>query len=210
MKFSKETLTLYAVTDGARTGERELAAALAGGVTCVQLREKNLAPELFLAKAAAFKALCDAAGVPLIINDSLDVALASGADAVHLGQSDGSLDVARRRLGEGGILGVSVHTPDEARRAEGAGADYLGVGAVFPTATKSDAKLVSLENLRAICSATRLPVVAIGGIGEGNIGQLAGTGIAGVAVVSALFSADDITGAARRLYASGVRALRIK
>ena len=194
-----QRLSLYAVTDGARTNEAQLHAALAGGVTCVQLREKNLPFDLLVAKAVSFRKICAQYGVPMIVNDSVDVALASGADGVHLGQSDGSAAEARRILGPDAILGVSVQTLDEAFLAQKDGADYLGVGAIFPTATKLDAQKVAIATLRSICEKVQIPVVAIGGIGPKEIETLAGTGIAGVAVVSAIFSQPDITAATAEL-----------
>lgn len=195
----RRLLRLYAVTDGNRTGVRELEEVLDGGVTCVQLREKSLPFEPFLVKAREFRRLCSNRGIPLIINDAIDVAEASGADGVHLGQGDGSPKEARKRLGEGAIIGVSVHSVAESLTAEEAGADYLGVGAIFPTSTKGDAERISIPTLRQITAATALPVVAIGGIGGENLSRLAGTGIAGVAVVSAIFGSPDPTAAATQL-----------
>lgn len=188
------------MTDQERTNAPQCEAALAGGVTCVQLREKNLPFDAFAAKAVSFRKICAKRGVPLIVNDSVDAALASGADGVHLGQSDGSAAEARRVLGPDAVIGVSVQTLDEAILAQKSGADYLGVGAMFPTATKPDAKRVELVTLQTICQAVQIPVVAIGGIGPCEIEKIAGTGIAGIAVVSAIFSAPDITAAAADLF----------
>ena len=197
MKFDKNVFRLYAVTDGAKTTERELRDAIRGGVTCVQLREKNLSTAEFIQKASIFQAICAEQNVPLIINDRVDVALAAGAAGVHLGLSDGSLSEARRILGPDVILGASVHSVEEAVSASRAGADTLGVGAIFPSSTKPEAESVSLETLREITAAVSIPVVAIGGISGENIGRLRDCGVAGVALVSAIFCALDIVEAAR-------------
>lgn len=201
----RRALRLYAVTDRAWTGRQALPeqveAALRGGATCLQLREKELGADAFLAEALDVRRLCMRHGVPMIVNDAVDVALRVGADGVHIGQSDRPAADVRRQLGPGRILGVSAQTVEQAVAAERAGADYLGVGAVFPTSTKRDADAVPLAALRAICAAVRIPVVAIGGIGAGNLGQLRGSGIVGVAVVSALFAQRDIESAARALSA---------
>lgn len=194
------TLRLYAVTPCECT-EVSVRAVLAGGATFLQLREKDLGHEEFLAKARAMRALCPA-NVPYVINDDIDIALACDADGAHIGQSDGSVAEARRKLGPDRILGVSAQTVAEAIAAERDGADYLGVGAVFPSSTKLDAVDVSADTLHAICASVRIPVVAIGGIGEANLMQLAGSGIAGVAVVSALFGSADPMAATRRLDAA--------
>ena len=173
--------------------------ALEGGATAVQLREKELGDDALLDKAREFAAICARYHVPLIINDRLDIARRSGAAGVHLGQGDGLSAAARGELGPGKILGISVHTLDEAQNAIRLGADYLGIGAVFPTATKADAQSVPPERLRAITAEIPLPTVAIGGINQENLPRLRGCGIAGIAVVSAIFLADDITEATRRL-----------
>lgn len=158
----------------------------------MQLREKNLTHDEFLSEAKEIKKLCNAYNVPLIINDDVDIAIESGADGVHVGQKDMDVSEARRKLGADKIIGVSARTVEQALLAEKNGADYLGVGAVFSTSTKLDAKNISHETLRDICSAVSIPVVAIGGISKDNITQLAGTGVDGVALVSAVFSAKDI------------------
>lgn len=203
----RERLLLYAVTDrawlgrapvGCDTLERQVEEAVCGGATLVQLREKDLEDAAFTESARQVKRVTDACGVPLIINDRLGVALASGADGLHIGQTDGEVRQVRERLGAGRILGVSVLTVAQALAAEADGADYLGVGAVFPTSTKGDAVAVSLATLTGICAAVRIPVVAIGGIHAGNARLLAGTGIAGIAVVSALFGQPERTRAAAR------------
>jgi thiamine-phosphate pyrophosphorylase len=186
-------LTLYLVTDpsaGEKT-ETIVKEAVAGGVTMVQLREKTAGSLSFYERALRLKRVTREAGVPLIINDRTDIMLAADADGLHVGQSDLPAAVARRLIGPDKILGVSAHTVEEAVRAEKDGADYLGVGAVFPTATKKDAESVSYETLKEICETVSIPVVAIGGIGEKNIGKLAGSGIRGIAVVSAIMNAEN-------------------
>ena len=205
MNFDKHSLQLYAVTDRAWVGRQTLCqqveAALQGGVTCVQLREKHLDRDAFLAEARQICALCRRYGVPFIVNDDLDVALACGADGVHVGQDDMPAAEVRRRAGRRLIVGVSAHTPEEARLAEAAGADYLGAGAVFGSATKTDASLLTPAGLQAVCAAVHIPVVAIGGVNARNILQLQGSGAAGAAVVSGIFGAPDITAACRELRA---------
>lgn len=187
MNCSDGSLLLYAVTDGNDGLEEKVTEAISGGATVVQLRVKGMPEQAFAELALRLLKVTRAQAVPLIINDSLPVALASGADGLHIGQDDGNAAGIRRRLGPDRILGVSVQNVEQALRAEADGADYLGVGAVFPTATKDDAASVSIETLTAICAAVRLPVVAIGGISALNVRQLTGSGIAGIAVVSALF-----------------------
>ncbi len=205
MNFDKHSLRLYAVTDRAWVGRQTLCqqveAALQGGVTCVQLREKHLDRDAFLAEAKQICALCRRYGVPFIVNDDLDVALACGADGIHVGQDDMPAAEVRRRAGRRLIVGVSAHTPEEARLAEAAGADYLGAGAVFGSATKTDASLLTPAGLQAVCAAVHIPVVAIGGVNARNILQLQGSGAAGAAVVSGIFGAPDITAACRALRA---------
>lgn len=205
MNFDKNSLRLYAVTDRAWVGRQTLCqqveAALQGGVTCVQLREKHLDRDAFLAEARQICALCRRYGVPFIVNDDLDVALACGADGIHVGQDDMPAAEVRRRAGRRLIVGVSAHTPEEARLAEAAGADYLGAGAVFGSATKTDASLLTPAGLQAVCAAVHIPVVAIGGVNARNILQLQGSGAAGAAVVSGIFGAPDITAACRALRA---------
>ncbi len=205
MNFDKNSLRLYAVTDRAWVGRQTLCqqveAALQGGVTCVQLREKHLDRDAFLAEARQICALCRRYGVPFIVNDDLDVALACGADGIHVGQDDMPAAEVRRRAGRRLIVGVSAHTPEEARLAEAAGADYLGAGAVFGSATKTDASLLTPAGLQAVCAAVHIPVVAIGGVNARNILQLQGSGAAGAAVVSGIFGAPDITAACRKLRA---------
>lgn len=202
-KKLRQALRLYAVT-GPDRGERLAGAveqALLGGATMVQLRDKRADDREFCAQAFPLKRLAERFGVPLILNDRVHLVGACGADGVHLGQRDGSPQKAREALGPEKIIGVSAHSVEEALRAEREGADYLGVGAVFGSATKTDAVPTTPETVRAICAAVRIPVVAIGGIGEGNLPRLAGCGLAGAAVVSALFSHKDVRAAASRLRA---------
>ncbi len=203
MKCDKCYMLLYAVTDRAWTGEQTLyeqvEAALKGGVTCVQLREKEMDETAFLQEAKDICALCHRYGVPFIVNDNVDVAIACQADGIHVGQEDMAAGEVRRRVGDAMLLGVSVHTVEEARRAVRNGADYLGLGAVFPTSTKTDVDQMTNETLRAICDAVDVPVVAIGGINRGNLLKLSGSGVDGVALVSAIFSAEDIEDTCRKL-----------
>ena len=211
MKCDKKDLLLYAVTGRAWLGGRTLAEqveeALRGGATFVQLREKELAGEALLAEAREIQALCRRYRVPFVIDDDVALARQIDADGVHVGQSDMEAQKARALLGGDKILGVSAQTVEQAVLAEKNGADYLGVGAVFSTSTKLDACEVPLETLRAICAAVRIPVVAIGGIGAQNVAALAGTGIAGIAVVSALFAARDTRRAAEELSALARKAV---
>ena len=204
MKCDKRHMLLYAVTDRTWSGEQTLyeqvEAALKGGVTCVQLREKELDEAAFLQEAKDICALCRRYHIPFIVNDNVDIAVACGADGIHVGQEDMVAGEVRRRVGDAMILGVSVHTVEEARQAVHDGADYLGLGAVFPTSTKADADQMTSETLRDICSAVDVPIVAIGGINRDNIRKLKGSGIGGVAVISAIFAQPDIYAAARELY----------
>ncbi len=203
MTFDRKKLLLYAVTDRRWLKEdtlyRQIEKALKGGVTLLQLREKELDREAFLQEALEVKALCANYRVPFLINDDVDLAVRADADGVHVGQRDEEAGSARKRIGPGKILGVSARTVEQAIQAERSGADYLGVGAVFGTTTKQDAGPVSFETLREICSAVKIPVVAIGGIESGNILRLAGSGVCGAAAVSALFAQPDIEAAAREL-----------
>lgn len=201
-RLARSSLLLYAVTDrrwlvpevdgtgsgGAGSLAGQIEEAIAGGATMVQLREKGLGFRGFLALAREAKRVTDAYGVPLIVNDDVAVALASGAAGLHIGQGDGDVSRVRALVGGRKILGVSVRTEGEAIEAERNGADYLGVGAIFPTGTKDDARPVALSELALICAAVRVPVVAIGGITAENASLLSGLGIAGIAAVSALFS----------------------
>ena len=210
MKFQREMLTLYAVTDRTWLNGRTLAEvveqAIRGGATMVQLREKDKTPDEILASAREILPVCHKYGVPFIMNDSIELARAAGADGVHLGQSDVPGDNVRALAGDL-ILGLSANTVESAQRAQALGADYLGVGAVFGTTTKHDARHLSPEKLREITGAVQIPVVAIGGIGAQNVAALAGTGIAGIAVVSALFAARDTRRAAEELSALARKAV---
>ena len=203
MNFCADQLLLYAVTDRAWVGRQTLTEqiedALRGGVTMVQLREKELPEDAFTAEAMEVKALCPRYGVPLLIDDNVDVALKSGADGVHVGIEDTPVAEIRARAGRDFIIGATAKTVAQARAAQAAGADYLGVGAVFPSPTKKNAVRITVEQLRDICGSVTIPAVAIGGISLGNIRELRGGGMRGVAVISALFGADDIAGAARAL-----------
>ncbi len=203
MKCDKKWMPLYAVTDRAwlngRTLYEDVEAALKGGVTCLQLREKDLDHESFLKEAVSIKELCGRYKVPFIVNDNVDIAVRCGADGLHIGQHDEPADLVRARIGEGMLLGVSAQSVEQAVKAQEDGADYLGVGAVFSTGTKSDADDVSLDTLKSICEAVSIPVVAIGGITRENIKELSDSGIDGVAVVSAIFAASDIESASKAL-----------
>lgn len=205
MNTDKNTMLLYVVTDrswlGSHTLAQQVEAILQSGATLLQLREKELGYEEFLDEAKCIKQITDRYRVPLIINDNIEVALACGADGVHVGQSDRKASDVRARIGRDKILGVSAQTVEQALLAEKQGADYLGVGAVFSTSTKKDADDVSFETLQAICRAVRIPVVAIGGISEKNILQLKGSGVDGVAVISAVFARPDVAAATRNLLA---------
>ena len=203
MKCDKKDLLLYAVTDRSwLNGESlysQVEKALKGGATFIQLREKELDEETFLEEAKELKKLCREYRVPFVINDNVEIAEACGADGVHVGQSDMEAGDVRARLGEDKIIGVSADTVEQALLAQRHGADYLGVGAVFPTGSKADASDVDHETLKAICQAVKIPVIAIGGINRENVMELAGSGICGVAVISAIFGARDFERAARDL-----------
>ena len=202
MQFNSEQLLLYAVTDRAWTGRQtlleQIEEALAGGVTLLQLREKALDPEAFLQEAVEACRLCHRYGVPLIINDNVDVALGSGADGVHVGIEDAPVQQIRR-TGSDFIIGATAKTVEQARLAEASGADYLGVGAVFPSPTKKTAIRITNAQLREICASVRIPAVAIGGINAENALEICGCGARGIAVVSAIFAAQDIRTAAAAL-----------
>lgn len=205
----RKAMCLYAVTDRSWLDGRSLsevcAAAIAGGITFLQIREKQLGRAAFLAEARTLKRLAADANIPFVVNDAVDIAKEIDADGAHIGQSDESLATARALLGEDKIIGISVQNVAEARAAARGGADYLGVGAVFATATKTDAKLVDRQALQDICRSVDIPVVAIGGISADRVLSLAGSGVDGIAVVSALFAAGDIEDAARELRALSER-----
>jgi len=209
----RDKLALYLVTDrDMLTCEMDMAIerAILGGVTIVQLREKGISDIEFIARAIIVKRVCDKYNVPLIINDNVNVCIAANADGVHLGQSDGNIKDARAKLGADKIIGVSARTIDMAIDAQSAGADYLGVGAVFGTTTKSDALTLSPEILQSIVSSVDIPVVAIGGVSLDNISKLDNTGIAGAAVISAILKSDDITLAASNIKAKLVSVIKIR
>ena len=195
MKCAKENLLLYAVTDrhwlDGRTLKEVVLESLEGGVTMLQLREKHLDEAHFLEEAKELQMLCRSWHVPFLINDNVEIALAMNADGIHVGQSDMAAGDVRKKLGDDKIIGVSAQTVEQALLAEKAGADYLGVGAVFPTSSKDDANEVTYETLKAICSAVSIPVVAIGGINSENVSRLEGSGVNGAAVISGIFAAED-------------------
>lgn len=199
MKFTKDMLLLYAVTDRAWVGKQTLAQqiedALKGGATIIQLREKNLDEESFIAEAIEICELCHRYNVPLIINDNVEVALKSGADGVHVGIEDTPVADIRSRVPADFIIGATCKTIEQAKTAEAAGADYMGVGAVFPSPTKANAIRITNAQLREIVSAVSIPAVAIGGINSGNVLEVSGSRVSGVAVVSAIFGAQDIQAA---------------
>lgn len=203
MKCDKKNMLLYAVTDRAWTGKMSLyeqvEAALKNGATCVQLREKELDEETFLKEAMEIGRLCRKYSVPFIVNDNVEIAIQCGADGIHVGQEDMIASDVRKRVGDNMMIGVSAHTVEEAEEAVANGADYLGLGAVFNTSTKTDADNMSAEMLKAICDAVDIPTVAIGGISAENIHLLHGSGVDGVAVVSAIFAAEDPGNAATEL-----------
>lgn len=203
MKFDKNSLILYAVTDRSWLGRNTLCEqvkeAIEGGVTFVQLREKNLDNESFVKEAIEIQSLCRNHNIPFIINDNVEIAKKINADGVHVGQRDMEAGNVRKLIGEDKILGVSAQTVEQAVLAEKQGADYLGVGAIFPTGSKADADDVSYDTLKNICSAVKIPVVAIGGINADNVSELEHSGISGIAVISAIFAADDIKAAAEKL-----------
>ena len=205
-------LLLYAVTDRAWTGKQSLdeqvEEALQGGVTLVQLREKRLSKEQLIEEARRITALCHRYGVPLIVNDDYEAALAAGADGVHVGIEDTPVAAIRARAGKDFIIGATAKTVEQAQRAEREGADYLGVGAVFPSPTKQSAIRITNEQLREICASVTIPAVAIGGITQKNVASLRGGGMAGIAVVSAIFGADDILAAARSLKERAIEVTR--
>ena len=203
MRLDKKHMLLYAVTDRAWVGTKSLyeqvKEALENGVTCVQLREKELNESDFLKEAKQISTLCKEHKVPFIVNDNVNIAIACKADGIHIGQEDMELTNVRKLVGEDMIIGVSAHTVEEAIKAQDGGADYIGIGAVFATSTKTDVDVLSFDTLRSICEAVDIPTVAIGGIKKDNICKLKGSGIDGVAVVSAIFAAKDIATATKEL-----------
>lgn len=201
--FDKKDLILYAVTDrrwlGKETLAKQVEKALKGGVTFVQLREKEMDRDDFLKEAVEIKALCEKYGVPLVINDDVDIALRANADGVHVGQKDMSPDQVRKILGKDKIVGVSARTVQQAMDAEKKGADYIGAGAVFSTGSKNDAVEINYDTLKDICSSVDIPVIAIGGVTADNVRKLSGSGICGIAAISAVFGQKDIEKASSEL-----------
>ena len=199
----RKSLQLYAITDShwlnGRTLYSVVKESLEGGVTFLQLREKELDEEHFLEEARELQKLCREYQVPFVINDNVDIAAAINADGVHVGQSDMEAGDVRAKLGPDKIIGVTAKTVEQAVLAQERGADYLGVGAVFHTDSKADAKEISFDTLKDICKAVSIPVIAIGGITEENVRELAGSGICGIAVISAIFAQENITEAAKDL-----------
>jgi thiamine-phosphate pyrophosphorylase len=194
VKKSQIDLSLYLVTEESIAIEeltRIIAESVSGGVSIVQLREKNNSSLSFYKKASALKQLLNGLSIPLVINDRVDIALAVGADGIHIGQDDLPLPVVKKMVPEEMIVGVSVSTLEEALEAERNGADYIGVGSVFPTKTKQDATLMALEDLGEICRGVSIPAVAIGGITADNMSALSNSGLSGTAVVSAIMNADN-------------------
>ena len=203
MKLSKDDLLLYAITDRGNLDKKvffeKIEEALQGGVTILQLREKELDEDSFINEAIEVKKICRKHGVPLIINDNVNVALKSGADGVHVGIEDMPIEEIRRTVPDSFIIGATCKTVEQAQSAERLGADYMGVGAVFPSPTKKNAVRITREQLKEICTSVSIPAVAIGGISLENVDELKGGGMSGIAVVSAVFSADDIQKAASLL-----------
>lgn len=207
-----DSLLMYAVTDrhwlNGETLYDQVKKAIDGGATFIQLREKHMDHDAFLKEALPIQELCRERGIPFVLDDDVELAREINADGVHVGQSDMEAGNVRKILGADKILGVSAETVEEAIRAEKAGADYLGVGAVFPTGSKDDAIPVSHETLKAICEAVHIPVIAIGGITRDNVMELKGSGIVGIAVISAIFAKPDITEATRDLKTQTIKALK--
>lgn len=198
-------MLLYAITDRTWLRETESLAevcshVLDNGATFLQIREKDLKEDDFEREAAELKTLCEKYRVPFVVNDNVQIALDIDADGVHVGQSDIRGRDIRSIIGPDKILGISAGTVEEALEAEKAGADYIGVGAVFGTSTKKDARNLTLEKLKEICTAVQIPAVAIGGINKNNIKELEGSGVDGIAVISAIFGAEDPGRAAGELY----------
>ena len=214
MKCDKKGLLLYAVTDrcwlNGETLYSQVEKALQGGATFIQLREKNLDQDHFMEEALELKKLCAAYHVPFVINDNVEIAAKMDADGVHVGQSDMEAGDVRAKLGPDKIIGVSAQTVEQAVLAEKHGADYLGVGAVFTTSSKDDATEVPFETLKAICEAVSIPVIAIGGITKENVKELAGSGICGIAVISAIYGQKEIRKASEELKAATEEILKKK
>ena len=202
-RCEQKDLTLYAITDrhwlNGETLKSQVEKALKGGATMIQIREKDLDEKDFLLEAEELLALCRSYNVPFIVNDNVELAVKIGADGVHVGQSDMNARDVRALIGNDKILGVSTQTVEQALFAQECGADYLGVGAVFPTGSKDDAEVLDRKTLMDICKAVSIPVVAIGGITKDNVRELKGTGIAGISVISAIFAQKDIQNATAEL-----------
>lgn len=203
MKFVKDMILLYAVTDsrwvGVKSIEEQIEEAILGGATCIQLREKELDDENFIEKALNIKEICKKHNVPLFINDNVKVAMACNSEGIHIGQDDMNISDVRKLVGDEIIIGVSATNLEEALKAEEQGTDYLGVGAMFPTNVKDDAKAVSIDILIDICSNVSIPVCGIGGINLENMEKLRNSGVDGFAIVSAIFSKDNIKEATEEL-----------
>lgn len=203
MQFQKEQLLLYAITDKGNTDNEtfftQIREALEGGITMLQLREKNLDETAFIEEAKKIKDLCHAYNVPLIINDNLNVAMQSDADGIHVGITDTPVREIRKKTNRHFIIGATAKTIAQAKTAEIDGADYLGVGAVFPSPTKQNAIRITKQELHTICTSVTIPTVAIGGINQKNIIELNGGGMSGIAVVSAIFAAKNIKTATENL-----------
>nr|WP_303244285.1 thiamine phosphate synthase [uncultured Cellulosilyticum sp.] len=214
LNIDQAAMCLYAVTDrswlNGKALEEQVEAALKGGITCLQLREKDLDEEAFIEEAKKIKKLTDAYKVPFIINDNVNVALAVDADGVHVGQKDMAAQDVRTKLGPDKILGVSAQTVEQAISAQEAGADYIGVGAMFMTSTKKDANATSRETLKEIRKNVHIPIVAIGGINKENLMELAGYGADGIAVVSAIFAQENIEEATRVLKELSKEMVKVK
>ena len=213
MRCDKERLTLYAVTDrswlNGATLYSQVEEAIRGGATFIQLREKTLEEKQFLEEAIKINELCKRYQVPFVINDNVEIAIKANADGVHIGQNDRPIKEVRTLLGPEKVIGVSAQTVEQAILAEKGGANYIGVGAVFHTNSKVDAKDVSYKTLKSICKAVSIPVIAIGGIGADNVAQLAGSGICGVAVISAIFAQKDIQMATSHLKELTIKMLQM-
>ncbi|TQS83985.1 thiamine phosphate synthase [Candidatus Methanomassiliicoccus intestinalis] len=203
MKFTKESLKLYVITDRSWIGNRsmpeEVEKTLKSGATCLQIREKNISYDEYVSKSIELRKICNKYNVPFIVNDNIEVALASGADGVHVGQKDILNKNVRSIIGSDKILGISANSIELAIAAEKAGADYIGVGSIQLSPTKGESKILSTEYVNEICNSVSIPVVAIGGINEQNILRLKGIGIAGVAVISAVFGKEDVAEATYKL-----------
>lgn len=203
MNCCKNDMRLYAITDrtwlNGETLCSQVEKALVGGATFIQIREKNLEKDKIVEEAGQLKKLCKKYNVPFVINDNVEIAKLTDADGVHVGQGDITAADARSILGKDKIIGVSAKTVEQALLAQKMGADYIGTGAVFPTSSKSDAKVCGISSLKAVCDAVDIPVVAIGGINENNILDLKGSGADGIAVISAIFAQNDIISATKKL-----------